>query len=140
MSWTNNSNGATGFTVERSPNNSSWTLAGTVSGSYTSGSTYTYTDSNLTELTAYYYRVEATSAGGSSTYDATASTVTTLPAAPSGLALSTPNSSHPDWIYLSWNDNSADATGYQVCGAPPMAGIFAADHHAAGVQRHYIYG
>ena len=82
VNWTNNSVGAAGFTVERSTDGVHWMVANTVGAGVT-----TYADSGLTELTAYSYRVKATNAGGSSAYGVTGSTVTTLPSAPSGLAL-----------------------------------------------------
>ncbi len=106
VTWTNNSIGATGFTIERSLNGTVWTSAGT-----TNGSTFTFTDTGLTELTAYSYRVKATDAGGPSAWNTTGSNVTTLPSAPSSLVLTTPAS---DRVTLTWTDNSAGATGYKV--------------------------
>ena len=58
VSWTNNSvgnPGASGFTIQRSLDGTSWSLAGTAGAGATS-----FGDTGLTELTAYHYRVEAT--------------------------------------------------------------------------------
>src|SRR6185295_14044734 len=59
------------------------------------------------------YRVRATNAGGDSAYSAetSATTLDTIPAAPSGLAVSAISSSQLD---LSWTDNSTNETGFEI--------------------------
>ena len=106
VTWTNNSGGATGFTIEHSTDGTHWTSAGTVD-----GSTTTFNDTGLSELTAYFYRVEATDAGGASSWATSGSSTTTLPAAPSNLQLAATTATK---ITLTWTDNSHGATGYQV--------------------------
>ncbi|HET6250703.1 MAG TPA: fibronectin type III domain-containing protein, partial [Tepidisphaeraceae bacterium] len=105
VTWTNNSVGATGATIQREVGGV-WSLAGTVGAGIA-----TFTDTGLTELTTYSYRVEATGSSGASAWANGASSVTTLPAAPSGLTVSAPES---DQVTLMWTDNSAGATAYQV--------------------------
>lgn len=69
LSW-NAAAGATGYTVERSPNGStSWTTVGTPTGT-------SFQDSSLSPLTTYYYRIRANNAYGTSDPSATASATT----------------------------------------------------------------
>jgi hypothetical protein len=72
LSWSGSS-GATSYLVQRSTNGSSgWTqIASTAAG------TLTYQDKNLTSGTTYFYRVQATSAGGNSAFSSVAHATTT---------------------------------------------------------------
>ena len=112
LSWTNNAINQTGFKVERSPDNITFTQIGTSGASAT-----TYSDPNLAPKTLYYYRLRATNASGDSGYSNTASATTladtTPPSAPSGLTATAASSTQ---INLSWTastDNVA-VTGYQI--------------------------
>ena len=60
LSWTNNSANQTSVGIERSDNNSTWTLIATTS----SGTANTYQDTSVSGGTTYYYRVSAIDAGG----------------------------------------------------------------------------
>ncbi len=64
LSWTDNTNNESGFTIERSPNGfDSWLEIDQVSANSTS-----YSDTGLTSGTTYYYRVAAYNTAGSSAY------------------------------------------------------------------------
>ena len=104
LSWTNNLTGATGYTVERSPDGVNWT---TLSNSLSS-TTYSYTDSGLAENTLYYYRVIANNA----TVYSNVSNAMTQPKAPSNLTASY-NASTQN-VSLSWTGNSSAATDYAI--------------------------
>lgn len=72
LSWSDNSSDETGFVIERSPGGtSSFSPIHTTSANATS-----YSDSGLQCGTVYYYRVQATSASGSSDYSNTANATT----------------------------------------------------------------
>ena len=62
LTWTDNANSETGFKIERSPDESTWTLLATLGRNVT-----TYSDTGLTEGTPYYYRVWATNTIGDPT-------------------------------------------------------------------------
>ncbi|HET6251018.1 MAG TPA: fibronectin type III domain-containing protein, partial [Tepidisphaeraceae bacterium] len=101
------SSGAAGYVVERSDDggNTFPTLSSTLS-----SSTTTYTDTSLSEMTPYMYKVVASNTGGNSA-DSSIVSVTTLPTAPSGLATTLVTVSEVD---LTWNDNSGGLAGFDV--------------------------
>ena len=106
LSWTDNSNNETGFKVERSPDNSTWSLITTAGANVTS-----YSNTGLAATTKYYYRVRATNTGGDSSNSTANATTTAIPAPPSGLgATKLSNTS----IRLNWTDNSNNETGFRV--------------------------
>jgi titin len=104
LTWTDNSAAESNYKVERSTDNSTWTLITTVSANVTSCS-----DSLASAGTTYYYRVKATKSGLSSAY-ATASPVTTVPTAPSGASASAASDTQ---VNVSWTDASGE-TAYTV--------------------------
>jgi titin len=105
LTWTDPA-GETGFRVERSSDGgTNWTTAGTVAAGVT-----TFTDAGLPEVTTYTYRVVATNGEGDSAPSATR-TVTTLPAAPSGL---TATAVSPTEIDLAWTDHSTSSYYYAI--------------------------
>ncbi len=112
LSWTNNAVNQTGFKVERSPDNVTFTQIGTVG-----ASTTTYSDLNLSPKTLYYYRVRATNASGDSGYtnvsSATTLPDTTPPTAPSSLTAIAASSTQ---INLSWtaSTDNVGVTGYKI--------------------------
>jgi subtilase family serine protease len=71
LSWTNNANNATGFIIQRSTNDSTWTTIASVGGNTTS-----YSDTSLRGGTTYYYRVLADNSFGDSSFSNTAEATT----------------------------------------------------------------
>lgn len=91
LSWVDNSGDEDGFKIERADDSSgvpgAWSEIDSVTENVVS-----YSNSGLTSLTKYYYRVRAYNSIGNSDYTSTVSATTqaalTVPAAPSGLAAS----------------------------------------------------
>jgi fibronectin type 3 domain-containing protein len=112
LSWTNNATNQSGFKVERSPDNVTFTQIGTTAATIT-----TYSDSPLAPLTLYYYRVRATNGAGDSGYSSVASATTladtTPPTAPTNLTATAISSSQ---INLSWtaSTDNVGVTGYKI--------------------------
>ena len=111
LSWTDNSSNETGFYVERSTDNVSFSQIGQVG-----ANVVTYSDTaSLTPSTTYYYRVRAYASGVASAYSNVASATTqaapTVPAAPSNLTATAVSKSQ---INLSWTDNSNNETGFWI--------------------------
>jgi fibronectin type 3 domain-containing protein len=112
LSWTNNASTQTAFKVERSPDNVTFTQIATTAATVT-----VYSNSPLSPLTTYYYRVRATNGAGDSAYSNVASAATpadtTPPTAPMNLA-ATPYSSSQ--INLSWtaSTDNVGVAGYQI--------------------------
>jgi titin len=106
LNWTNVT-GNTGYKVESSTDNATWTVDAT-----TAANAITYTDSGLTAFvgaTPYYFRIVVTSANG----DSSASNVikrTTLLPVPTTFAAATPTTTG---MTLSWDQDTGD-TGYVV--------------------------
>ena len=63
LSWTDNSTVETGYQVERSPDNATWTTIATTAANATS-----YANTGLGACTTYYYRIKAVNAITSSAY------------------------------------------------------------------------
>jgi hypothetical protein len=111
LSWTDNADNETGFSIERSINGIDWIEIATPAGNTTS-----YSDTTCAPSTHYYYRVRAENMGGdsdnSNTADATTpAPIPTVPNAPTGLAASAVSSSQ---INLTWTDNAGDETGFVI--------------------------
>ncbi len=104
VAWTNNSSAQTGFKIERSTDNESWTVLGTALASQQS-----YQDTTVSAGTQYYYRVRAVGAGGDSQPSDSAA-VTSVPVAPGNLQTST--AANPS-VTLNWNDVAAE-TGFNL--------------------------
>jgi hypothetical protein len=119
LNWTTPSTNATGFNVERAPDNSG--APGTYAQiAQVSASTLTYSSTGLGSSTRYWFRVRAFNSSDVSGYsnEANATTLVT-PATPTNLAGSGISSSRID---LSWTDNATNETGYQLDRAPDNAG------------------
>ncbi|MCC5871942.1 MAG: S8 family serine peptidase [Gammaproteobacteria bacterium] len=71
LAWMDHADNETGFTVERSGDNTSWATVGTVA-----QNTTRYSDSGLDAETNYHYRVAAYNSAGQSDYSNTTSAVT----------------------------------------------------------------
>ena len=105
VAWTDNSSGETFYEVQRSTGGAWTTLTSTLAANTTS-----YTDTTAVEATAYQYRVRGNRNGTESAYSSIA-TVTTVPAAPSGVNVTSSTSSR---VTLGWTDNSSGETGFRV--------------------------
>jgi GDSL-like Lipase/Acylhydrolase family/Secretion system C-terminal sorting domain/Fibronectin type III domain len=109
LSWIDNSDNESSFLIQRSlTSGNSFVTIATVDADQLS-----YTDNLLNSTTAYYYRVAATNAGGSSQFTEEASAVTLEgpPATPLALIATTISSNE---IGLSWIDNSSNETGFEI--------------------------
>ena len=98
VSWSAVAN-ETGYQVERSTNDTKWSIAGTVAANATS-----FLDTGLQEAKDYFYRILATNSAGNSAYSSTASSYP-LPAAPQGLTATVTATR----IDLAWVDQSGGA-------------------------------
>jgi hypothetical protein len=109
LTWSDNSSNESGFTIDRSLDASSWTGIAT-----TTANTTSYYDSGLTDGTGYYYRVRAYNFGAYTNFtsNASATTTTNPPAAPSGLS-ATASTTKPQ-IVLGWTDNASNETNVEV--------------------------
>jgi hypothetical protein len=102
--------GATGYSIERSPDGSTgWTAVGS-----SGADTTDYLDTALADGTAYYYRVLAVNDEGDSPYSAVVNAATAT-AAPYGLWATIDPSAGID---LTWADDSGVADGYSVEESP----------------------
>jgi len=92
-----NSHSNTVYNLQRSLDQTTWT---TVSSGQTG---ITYTDTGLSQGTAYYYRVNAENPGGIGDWSVTATTSTlSPPSVPTNFAITAPNT-NPTEIKLTWN-------------------------------------
>ena len=110
VSWTDNSSNEVGFYLDRAAD------GGFGSGLVTStvgANTTSFSATGLSALTTYYFRVRAYNSGGPSGNSATASAMTldTPPAAPSGLQASALSQTQ---IHLSWTDASSNESGFYL--------------------------
>jgi acid phosphatase type 7 len=108
LGWADNSDNEDGFRIERSTDGTNFTEIATVP-----ANSNTYSAGGLASGTPYFFRVRAYNAVGNSNYSntAVATTLTTPPAAPSGLTATTVSNSQ---INLSWTDNANNETGFKV--------------------------
>ncbi len=124
LAWSDNSNNETGFRVERAA-----AATGPFSSLVALGANATsYTNTNLTASTTYYYRVIAFNASGSAAPSNVASATTmaqtptvTIPIAPSNATATSISTSQ---INVAWSDNSTDETGFLVERATVATGPF----------------
>jgi len=108
LSWTDRSDNETGFKIERKTGSGSYSQIATVP-----ANTTTYSNTGLSPLTTYTYRVRAYNASGDSGFsnEASATTLESTPAAPSNLTATAVSSNQ---INLSWTDNSSNETGFRI--------------------------
>lgn len=100
LGWTDNSNNEDLFRIERSPNGTSgWTSVGTVTADVS-----TFSNTGLSPLTTYHYRVRAENAYGNSAYTNVASATT----------LDTSSADLPDRVVVGYwhNWNASSQGGY----------------------------
>ena len=114
LSWTDNSANETGFVIERALVSGGvaglFQQVGTAPANPANGAT-SFTDTSVTDGSAYVYQVRDQNAVGSSAPSNTAAVTTPL-AAPTGLTLAT--SVTPARVTLSWVDNSGAEAAYEV--------------------------
>lgn len=110
MTWTINSTGETGFTIQRALN-SSFTQSPTTFG--VGAGVSAYTNTSVVKKTKYYYRVRAYNGSGNSAWSNTASATTPgiIPAAPTNLRVT--GSNHTS-ISLAWKDNATNELGFYI--------------------------
>jgi hypothetical protein len=119
LSWADNAINETSVIVSRST-----TSGGPYSDIATLGAnTTSYSNTGLAGSTTYYYVVRASNAAGSSALSAQASATTpsALPAAPSGLTATAINSGQ---INLAWTDNSGNETSFIVARSTTTGGPY----------------
>ena len=112
LSWTDNANNETGFSVERC---AGATCTNFVAIASLGANATAYQNTGLSSSTAYRYQVRAFNGAGNSGYSniasATTQATTTAPAAPTLLGATAVSSSQ---INLSWTDNANNETGFLV--------------------------
>lgn len=122
ISWTDNSSDEVIYDIEKCTGTGCTGFAAAAT-SPKPANTVSYTESSLAENTIYRFRVMATSGNGSSTA-LTSGDITTLMAPPTGIAASAITDTT---LTLSWTDNSATETGYEVesCSGASCVGFVA---------------
>jgi outer membrane protein assembly factor BamB len=108
LTWTDNSDDETAFSIWRQSGAGSWSRAGVVPPNSTS-----FSDTGLSPATSYNYRVRAICNVGASLWTpvATATTWSPPPAAPTNPTVTALSSSQ---INLTWTDNSNSETAFSV--------------------------
>ena len=109
LTWKDRSTDETGFRIERSMSSSTgFSVVAT-----TGANVISYSDSTLSPLVHYYYRVGAINAGGSSTFtnEATALTLDAPPASPTSAGAVAQSATI---IKLTWTDASTNETGFEI--------------------------
>jgi hypothetical protein len=108
LNWIDGSDNETGFEIERSNDNNSFSKIATVGANVTQ-----FLDGPLTQGTRYYYRVRAINAAGVSGYTNVASDITNQspPGAPQALTASVVNAGQ---INLTWRDVSDNEESFEL--------------------------
>jgi hypothetical protein len=111
LTWNDAANNETGFKIERAlASTGQWVQVASVG-----SNVHTYTDSGLSDSTAYDYRVCATNSVGDSAYTApvtqTTASVVQVPAAPKSLAATAVSTTE---ITVRWTDASSNESGFEV--------------------------
>ncbi|NDD63326.1 MAG: hypothetical protein EBZ36_05020, partial [Acidobacteria bacterium] len=112
LSWADNSNNETGFTIRRKTGvGGTYADIGTVAANVTS-----FQSTGLASAVTYYYLVVATNGNGNSgpsneAFATTTSGGSQVPAAPGNLVAAAISSTRID---LTWTDNSANETGFRI--------------------------
>jgi M6 family metalloprotease-like protein len=108
LSWSDNSDGEDGFTIERSFSGSNWSFLAS-----TGADTSSYNDGGLSPDSTWFYRVRAFVAGETSSWSNTASATTdnVPPVAPGSMRADAVSASQ---INLSWVDQAGNEDGYRL--------------------------
>jgi serine protease len=102
LSWSDNADNESGFSIERSEDGSSWAEAGTTSANIT-----TFTDTGLSATTLYHYRVSAfNSAGSSGSVETTVTTPDAPPPSPIDLSAEQIKVRAVKHVLLTWNNTT----------------------------------
>lgn len=109
LSWTDNSATENGFRIERRLTGQGAFAAITI----VAADVTSFTNSGLSPLTGYEYRVLAFNASGDSA-PSLAATVTTTDTPPASATNLTASASSSTRILLTWSDNSANETGFRI--------------------------
>ncbi len=120
LTWTDNTANEDGFKIERKLSTAAtYTEIATVDANVTS-----YSNTGLTQNTAYSYRVRAFNASGNSAYSnvAGATTLPNSPAGPNNLTATTASSSQ---INLAWQDNANNELGFIIRRKTGAGGTYA---------------
>lgn len=119
LTWADSAKNETGFKIERKTGTGNYVQVAAVGANITS-----YTDSDVTQDTEYFYRVRAYNSGGHSNYSVAANAITlpNLPNPPAGLTAITQSSTQID---LFWADSSNNETGFSIERKTGLAGTFA---------------
>ena len=120
LTWTDKSTSEVGFKIEQSPlDKLHYTEIATVGANVTS-----YMSSGLAERTKYYYRVRAYNAIATSAYsgEKNATTLSSIPAAPSVLTITSLTSGK---VFLAWSDNSDNEAGFRIQRKKGATGTYA---------------
>jgi large repetitive protein len=109
LTWTDNSLAENGYYIEQSPVDD----LHFVQIAATAANATAYSVTGLTAGTKYYYRVRAFNTITTSAYsnETNATTLSNIPAAPSGLTVTSTTSSS---VSLAWTDNSNNETGFKI--------------------------
>jgi hypothetical protein len=122
LTWTDNSTNETSFVLMQSS-----TSGGIFNKLITiPANTTSYTDVGLGSSATYYYKIQATNAGGNSAWSNEASATTsslppTPPLAPSNLAAVATGCNS---IILTWSDNSTNETGFELRQSTSLNGTY----------------
>jgi len=115
IEWFDNSTDESGFDLERSGDNQSWTKIASLGENPGSGGTLTYSDLGLAPDTTYWYRVRTNNCAGASAYTVAQSATTESPppqppAAPSAVSATVDGNGN---VTVTW-DTVVNATGYEI--------------------------
>ena len=142
LTWTDNANNETGFTIQRATN-ASFT-SGLVTYTANTNATSYLNNSGVSLRTTYYYRIRANNTVGNSAWSNSVSVRVAEPADPTTLT-ATPSAStaNPLTITLRWMDTSGVETGFTIQRATNTAFTanlmsFAAAANTAGGATSYV--
>jgi len=107
LTWPDNSDNETGFSLERSLNGTTYSVLATLGRNVVS-----YTDPGRTPGATYWYRLRAFNTYGYTRYASTGITMPAdPPAAPTNVTVTAVSSSA---LRLNWTDNSTNETGFEI--------------------------